>query len=194
MHLIKKLKINIFIDINVIISKSIIIDLIKKKIVIQNCDIIVFLEIRFRFNHVQQRFIHVKKIITLFSRNQLIIFVHYFVDDLSNNRNFLFESKNTNIILYTHVIDVFIKVVLVINDTNKIVRIFRNCRLSKLIELDFSHVFYVENNDNFAKLIIRKLKFEHKSFWFKKIIFVFVAIAIVTSTITFSTFVISIDF
>ena len=164
MHLIKKLKVNMLIDINVIISKNIIIDLIKKKIVIQSCDIIVSLEMRSRFNHVQQRFIHVKKIITLLFRNQLIIFVHHFVDDLSNNRNFLFESKNTNIILYVHIIDVFIKAILVINDTNKIVRVFRNYRLSKLIELDFSHVFYVENNDNFAKLIIRKLKFEHKSF------------------------------
>ena len=52
-HLIKNLKINIFIDIDIIISKNIVIDLIKKKTIIQSCDIIVFFEIRSRFNHVQ---------------------------------------------------------------------------------------------------------------------------------------------
>ena len=84
-------------------------------------------------------------------------------------------------------IDVFIKIVLVINDSNKIVRMFRNCRLRKLIELDFSHVFYVENDDNFAKLIIRKFKVEHKLFEFKKIIFAFVVVIIVaTNILTFS--------
>ena len=164
MHLIKNLKINIFINIDIIISKNIIINLAKKKIVIQNYDIIIFFEIRSRFNYIQQRFIHAKKIITLSLRNQLIISIYYFVDDLSNDRNFLFELENTNFILYAHVIDVFTKIILVINDTNKIVRVFRICRLSKLIELDFSHVFYVENDDNFAKLIIRKLKFKHKLF------------------------------
>ena len=153
MHLIKNLKINIFIDIDIIILENIIIDLIKKKTFIQNCDVIVFLEIRSRFNHVQQRFIHAKKIITFLSRNQLIIFVYYFVNDLSNDRNFLFESKNINLILYAHVVNVFTKTILVINDIDKIVRVSRNCRLNKLIELDFSHVFYVENDDNFAKLL-----------------------------------------
>ena len=50
-HLMKNLKINMFININVITSKNIIINLIKKKIVIQSRNIIVFLEMRSRFNH-----------------------------------------------------------------------------------------------------------------------------------------------
>ena len=98
----------------------------------------------------------------------------------------MFELENTNLILYVHVIDIFTKTILVINDTNKIVRVFRNCRFDKLLEFDFSHVFYVENDDNFAKLIIRKLKFEHKLFWFKKILFVFVVVVMITNAITSS--------
>ena len=105
----------------------------------------------------------------------------------------MFELENTNFILYAHVIDVFTKTILVINDTNKIVRMFRNCRLNKLIELDFSHVFYVENDNNFANLVIRVLKTKHKSFWFKKIIFAFVVVVVVTNAMTSSITTNSID-
>ena len=94
MHLINHLKINMLIDNDVIDSKDIVIDSINKKTFIRNCDVKMLVEIRTREIHVQQRSIHTKKIITFSSRNQLTNFVHHFVDELSFDRDFLFESND----------------------------------------------------------------------------------------------------
>ena len=45
-HFIKNFKINMFIDNNIIVFENIFIDFKKQKIIIRNCDVIVFLKIR----------------------------------------------------------------------------------------------------------------------------------------------------
>ena len=122
------------------------------------------IEVRTRKIHAQQRLIYAKKIITFSFRNQLIIFVHYLVDELSFNRDFLFESNDIELSLYVHLIDAFIKAIFVFNDINEIIRISRNFRLNKLIKLNYFQVFYVKKEYDITKLIIRKLKFNHKLF------------------------------
>ena len=163
-HLINNLKINMFIDNDVIVSESVVLDLIKKQTLIDNCDVTIVFDVRSRVSHVQQRSIHVKKIIVLSSRNQMTIFIHHLVDELLVNRDFLFEFDESNLILYVHIVDVDTKIVLIINDSNSVVKISRNFRLNKLVELDFSQVYHLDENENVVELTRRKLKFEHKTF------------------------------
>ena len=176
-HLISHFKINMLIDNDVICFENIVIDSTNKKVYIDNCDVIVSIEIRSRDAQTQQRFIHARKTITLSSRNQLIISVHQLNDELFDDRDFFFESNDIDFILYAHLIDFFIKTILIFNDTNQIIKIFRNFRLNKLIEIDYSHVFHVD--ENFVKkLIVRHSKIIHQFSWFKKLIFVFITVVI----------------
>ena len=109
----------------------------------------------------------------------MTILIHHFVDELLVNRDFLFESDESNLILYVHIIDVDIKTVLTINDSNSAVKISRNFRLDKLIELNFSQTYHLDEDENVVELIKRKSKFEHKTFWFKK----FIAVVVVVNVI-----------
>ena len=111
----------------------------------------------------------------------MIIFIYHFVDELLVNRDFLFEFDESNFILYVHIIDVDIKIVLIINDSNSVVKISRNFRLNKLVEFDFSQIYHLDENENVVELTKRKSKFEHKTFWFKKFITI---VIVVNVTIT----------
>ena len=109
----------------------------------------------------------------------MIIFIHHLIDELLVNRDFLFEFDESNLILYVHIVDANIKIVLIINDSNNVVKISRNFRLNKLIEFDFSQIYHLNENENVVELTKRKFKFEHKTFWFKK----FIAIVAIVSVI-----------
>ena len=87
-HLISHFKINMLVDNDVICFENIVIDSTNKKIYIDSCDVIVSIEIRFRNAQTQQRFIHARKAIILSSRNQLIISIHQFNDELFDDRDF----------------------------------------------------------------------------------------------------------
>ena len=97
-------------------------------------------------------------------RNQLTISIHQLNDKLFDDRDFFFELNDTNFILYAHMINFFIKAILIFNNTNQIIKIFKNFRLSKLIEFDYFHAFYIDNDENFAELIARLFKSAHKFF------------------------------
>ena len=95
-YFVKNLKINMLIDNDIIVFENIVTNVDKQKITIRNCDITIFMKIRFRIIHVQQRSIHVKKIIILSSRIQLIIIVHNFSDELFVNRVFFLSLTTLN--------------------------------------------------------------------------------------------------
>ena len=56
------------------------------------------------------------------------------------------------------------KNIFVKNDNDKIVQISRNCRVKRIIELDFSNVFqmHVDENNDVVELAMRKSFFDHK--------------------------------
>ena len=56
-----------FINNDIIIFKNILIDFKKQKIIIRNCDVTIFFEIRLRIVRIQIRSIYVKKKFVLFS-------------------------------------------------------------------------------------------------------------------------------
>ena len=51
-HLVNNLKINMFIDNDVIVSENVVLDLVKKQTFIDNCDVIIVFDVRSRVNHV----------------------------------------------------------------------------------------------------------------------------------------------
>ena len=160
---------------------------------IDSIDIIISLKIRF-FKLTIQRFIYFKKITIISSHVELIVVVHHI--ELTITRNFLFESNdNFNLIMYAHLVDAFIKFIIVRNDKEFSIMIFRNFRLNKIFEIDFSSDFHIDIDDENVKyFVVKEFKFIHKNNWFKKFIFVCVVIYVVVVIVDISfsiTFVIS---
>ena len=115
-YLIKNLKINMLINNNIIVLKNIFVNFTNQITNIRNCNVDVSLKIRFKVAHIQQRFVHVKKIIVLSSRIQLIVVVHNFFDNLSFDRDFFFESNDIEFTFYVYFVDFFTKIILITNN------------------------------------------------------------------------------
>ena len=158
-HLINELKINMLIDNDFIESKKIKIDVINNFVYIDNCEIIIFLNVKTsrKIVHIS---IHVRKTIIVSSRFEITIIVHYNI--ISKNRDFLFESKILNFFLYAYLVNNNCKNILVRNDNNKTIQISRNCRVNRLIEIDFFNVFQIFIENNVVELILRKFFTKHK--------------------------------
>ena len=147
---------------NLIESKKVNINITIKSTHIKNCDIIIVLNVKIS-RIVVQTLIYVRKIILIFLYIEIILLI-YFNNIVSNNRDFLFEFNNLNVLLYAYLININFKNIFVKNDNNKIVQILRNCRVKRMIELDFSNVFqiHVDENNNMIELAMRKLFFNYK--------------------------------
>jgi len=115
-HFVDNLKINIFIGNYIIKSKDIVIDIKKREVYINNCNIIINVEIK--FSKLVVRLIYLQKIIVIFLRTEISIVVYYF--NISKNRDFLFKSKNnTSLVFYANIIDVSTKTIIARNNNNK---------------------------------------------------------------------------
>ena len=132
-----------FIDNDIIDFKNILIDFKKQKVIIRNCDVTVFFEIRSKAVRAQIRFVYVKKKLVISSRTQLIVVINDLNNNLTFDCDFLFESNDTEFTLYVHLIDFFIKVIFVINNTDQFMRIFRNFKLEKFVKLDYINAFLI---------------------------------------------------
>ena len=104
--------------------------------------------------------VHIKKTIIVSSQSEMIISIHYFVDNIFNDRNYFFESNEIELILYAHLMNTFIEIILVRNDDKQIVKISRNYRLDYLTEFDYSNAFFV--NDDNVDLIMKASRITHK--------------------------------
>jgi len=76
-HLINNLKTNIFIKINIINSKSIVVNSITCTTRIESCNIIVLIKIRI-FANVIFKLIYFRKFITISSQSKISIKIYYF--------------------------------------------------------------------------------------------------------------------
>ena len=181
-HLIDDLKINMLFENDIMKSKKIVINIIKKFVVVNNIDVTISLKTRFVKN-VIQKLIHLRKTVVVFSRFEMKIVVHNVC--LSKSKNFLFELDDdiVELIMYVHIVDAFTFSILIRNDKNFFVRILRNYRLDKIIEIDFLNVFQIQTNENVRFLIVRQLKFTHRNDWFKKMIFAYVVVYVVVFVI-----------
>ena len=137
-HLIDNLKVNMLIDTNFIESKKIDINILNWTTYIDNCDVIAVLKIRIS-RIIVQTFVHARKIIIVFSRSKITISIYYNI--ISIDKNFFFELNKFNFSLYAHLINFKFKHILVKNKNNQIVYISRNCRIKRMIELNFFNAF-----------------------------------------------------
>ena len=83
---------------NFIELKRISIDMMIKFIHIKNCDVIIILNVK-NFRIVVQTLICVHKIILIFLHIKIVLLI-YFNKIVLNNRDFLFEFNNLNLLLY----------------------------------------------------------------------------------------------
>ena len=141
-HLIDDLKINMFFENDIMKSKKIVINIIKRFVVVNNIDVTIFLKTRFVKN-VVQKLIHLRKIVVVFSRFEMKIVVHNAC--LSKNKNFLFEFDDVivELIMYVYFVDILTFLILIRNDKIFFIKIFKNYRFDKIIEIDFFNVFQI---------------------------------------------------
>ena len=161
-HLIDNFKINMFIDNDVLDSENVVINSVKRQIFIINTKITISVNIRSLKTSIQ-RSIHIRKITVISSQFEIIILIHHV--SFSISKNFLFESiDDVNFILYAHLVNIFISIILIRNERNQVIQISRNFRLDRITKLDFSNVFQIsiENVDNVKHLTVKKFKFIHK--------------------------------
>ena len=182
-HLIDNFKTNMLLSNDVIESKKIDVSISNKSVYIDNCEIIVSFEVR-TSRVIIQISIHARKITMIFSHSELIFSMHYIT--VSFDRDYLFESDEFNFSLYAHLVDSIFKHIVVRNENNQVVHIFRNCRVDHMIEIDFINVFqiYVDQVSEIVDLAFRRSIRAHKISWFKKIIVaIYVAINIIASIV-----------
>jgi hypothetical protein len=160
-HLIDNLKINMFIENDFMKSKKIDINMTKKIVYIDNCDVIVILNVKI-FRIIVHTSIHARKIIIVFSHIEIVLSIHFII--IFANRNFLFESKILNLSLYVHLTNVEFKNIIVKNDNDKFVYISRNCRVKRMIELNFSNAYMItiDDDNDVVEFAIKKSFTKHK--------------------------------
>ncbi len=128
LHLVKKLKINMFIENDILRSKEIIINVQQKTTIIRSCENLI-IEIKIH----QRRFFVRRNIINQFVKiifSEVYVKISYKMKDLSLNRDFLFESfLKIFVFIYAHVIDARTIDVIVRNESAKSMKISKNFKL-----------------------------------------------------------------
>ena len=87
---------------------------------------------------------------------------------LLSERDYFFELAEANFSIYFHIVDTAISVILVRNNNATSIKVFRNFRLSKLIEIEHSNVLHVDSKS--SDFAIRILKSKHKKLFFDKVL------------------------
>ena len=158
-HVIKNLKCKLFLEMNILKAKQIIINLINKIMMIFTCrDLIIFIKIAFKLNTQIRRVIHFKNqaVISFKSITQILIYMKN--KSVSDDRNYFFESNQQQLTIflkqlndfYTHVYHDNVAEVHVKNDKNMTIKISRRIRLKTLIEYETKECYQI--NDEYHKI------------------------------------------
>ena len=90
----------------------------------------------------------------MLSYSQVLILMH-FIESLFNLRDFLFElEEESYLLLYAYLVDSFLLIVLIRNNSNLIIKISRNYRIRIIVEANFNS-YYHAFAANVANLTIR---------------------------------------
>ena len=185
-HLIDDLKANMLIDNDCIDSKKIIVNSADDIAHIDSCDVIVAVNVKIS-RIIVQISVHARKTIVVSSQFEMTMSVHYII--ILSDRDFLFESTNQlNLSLYAHLINVETHNIVIRNDENKVVQLSRNCRVDRMIEVNFLNVFLMKLKMHDLVIKSFKASSKYKSSWFKKIIVAFaVAVTVINVVIIAAT-------
>ena len=141
-YLINNFKINIFINNDVIDSKRWNINLNKKQIFIENCEIVVSIDIQRRLiNQSQYKSIYIIKVIIMSLNSKMTIFIYHFIDAIFNDKIFFFEFNDINFTMYVYFINSLTQIIVIRNNNLKVVKISRNFRLKYLTKINYSNFF-----------------------------------------------------
>lgn len=164
-HFVDNLKINIFINNDILDSKLIDIFNFISTASIKNCNIIIFIIVKFKSSR-QSWVIHAIRSQKILSHFEFTISIPKIV---TSKRDYIFKSKKIkNLAVYAYIIDNNIKAILIRNDDDKTVNILRNFRRKNLIEINLSNVMHVDINH--VHFVFKQSKNWHKYFWFHKIL------------------------
>ena len=169
-HIIDDLKTNMLINNDIIKSKNVNVSSNKRTIYINNCKIIVSIKIK-SFEIAVIKSVHLQKIIIISFHLKFSMKIHYLT--VLDFRNFLFEfDEIDSLIAYAHLVDAFIKTILFKNESNRSIKISRNYRLKKFIEIKYINVYHINDENDFENqnFAARRLRSKHQKNWFKKII------------------------
>jgi hypothetical protein len=172
-HLIDDFKVNMLIENDILDLEDIFINDVNNKVIIASCQhMIISIEIRTLTKEMINKVFNVRFITIISSYSMIIISIHH--SNLSSNRNFLFESADLIISMYAHTLNNFISDVMIKNESSRSIKISRNARLKKIIEILYSNVFHVDFSDtsyvDVHSYVERKSARVHKKSWFKRVL------------------------
>lgn len=162
-YLIDNLKVNIFIENNVLKFEKLDIFTSTLLVYTKNCEIFISIFIENRFV-LQTISVYLIKASIILFRFEISIFIHKIS---LFERNYFFELAKANFAIYFYIINTITAVILIQNNDIKFIKSFRNFRLKNLIELKHFNALYVYSN--FSNLAIRRLKLKQKCLYFQKI-------------------------
>ena len=138
-YIVDDFKANVLINMNIMILEKIDILTSQAKVEIDNYDINVFIEVRIR-GYVVVHSMYVKKFIIISPHTQLAISIHHV--NLSI-RDFFFEPDQLNLTLYAHFVDSSLSAILIRNNSNQYIKIFRNLRFGIIQKADFDNCYHI---------------------------------------------------
>jgi hypothetical protein len=152
-HLIDELKCKLLMNLNIMISEKIIINLTNKSLIISTCEnLLISIRVNLKSNSRIRRIVHSKKSIMLFSNSIVNISTYLREKKLSSNRDFLFESNCETLItsfdemndLYTHVCDCNIAFVHVRNELLESMIISSKTRFELFTKYEEENCFQID--------------------------------------------------
>ena len=152
-HLVENLKINIFVDNDVLIVQHVKLNLTQQTMQLNNCqNFVVFINVLTRKKVELKRIIRVKNNVII-SIKIIVDVSMFYHDNLSNDRSFLFESQcveylNDDDDVFVHIIDVELNHVMIKNTIDYVVQLFKRVRFDSIIKFNqencYNFIFDVE--------------------------------------------------
>ena len=153
-HIVKNLKIKIFIRINIFGLELIDIFVSKNNLYINLYEINIFIIIKTRSINSVRRIVYAKLELIIAPNSSIIISIYYI--NVPVDRDFLFKLfYSLYLSFYAYLVDYNIYYVLIKNKTSEFIQIPRNIKLNIIEEINFDNCYYIiENSATVSELII----------------------------------------
>ena len=145
-HIVDDLKINMFIENDVMKSKDINVLSNKKIAYIKSCKIIVSVKIR-SFEILIIKSVHLRKITLIFFHSKISMKINHLI--VFNFRDFFKFDEINLLIVYAHLVNAFTNEILFQNEFNRFIKVLRNYRLERFIKLKYINVYHISNENDF---------------------------------------------
>ena len=156
-HLIDDLKINILIDNDVFTTQQVKLNLAQQTVQLNNCqNLVALINVLTRQEIEVKRIIRVKNIVIKSVKITINVSMSY-NDDLSIDRDFLFESQcakylNDDDDVFAHIVDVEFDHVMIRNIINYVVQLFKRVRLDSVIESNQQKCYNLTSDAEFLAI------------------------------------------